>query len=559
MFSRLSYTVVLALIAVTSFGCGDDQDDHADQDDHGDHDDHSTDQSAATDDTAVSGLALTLSDGKIEGDMAGRARRFLKIPFAKPPVGDLRWKAPQPNEPWQGVRHETEFPASCAQLADQGAPASDNEDCLYLNVWSPEPAPDHAAVMVWIHGGGNFSGGTGIPIPTTTKLWYDGQAFAEKQGVVLVTIQYRLGPMGFFSHPALADEGSPVGNQGLLDQRLALRWVQKNIAKFGGDPANVTIFGESAGSADVCYHVASPGSRGLFHRAISESGGCTSGNVGFENNVSKTADPMVAYGKAVGCNAGADQLACLRKKSIPDLLAQAMQPMPGGDAAAAATWSFAAVVGGKDPVLPDSPRTLFEKGEIAKVPYLLGSNNEEGTTFLIRATPLTSETEYQADLKTRFGDKMSAVEAMYPPSRFDGDYNRARVQVVGDSTVICSTHDTALLAEKAGVPTFMYNFNMPWALSPTGLRAGHASEISHVFGVPLDGDNADSQAVADAMNAYWAQFAKTGNPNSDSAPAKWPEFHGSADKRLQLDPTWQVLSDFRVDECKFWADLAGLK
>ena len=142
-------------------------------------------------------LTITLADGKIEGDMAGGARRFLAIPFAKPPVGELRWKAPVAPDPWTDTRHETEFVDSCAQLADQGAPPSMNEDCLYLNVWAPSPAPTDAPVMVWIHGGGNFSGGAGIPVPQTDQLWYDGQPFAENQGVGLVTIQYRLGPMGF--------------------------------------------------------------------------------------------------------------------------------------------------------------------------------------------------------------------------------------------------------------------------------------------------------------------------------------------------------------------------
>jgi para-nitrobenzyl esterase len=514
---------------------------------------------AATSAKPVDGLLVTLDDGQLQGEMAGEARRFINIPFAKAPVGDLRWRAPQPNEPWSGVRHETEFVTGCPQLADQGAPASDNEDCLYLNVWSPEPAPDHAPVMVWFHGGGNFSGGTGIPIPTTQQLWYDGQAFAENHGIVLVTLQYRLGPLGFFSHPALAAEDSPLGNQGLLDQRMALHWVQKNIAQFGGDPKNVTIFGESAGSADVCYHVASPGSRGLFQRAIGESGGCTTGGVGAELNVKDTAAPMQAYAAALGCAEGDDQLACMRRVSIADLLGKAMQPMPGGDSMGAATWSFAAVVGGRDAVLPDTPRAIYQRGDIARVPYLLGSNHDEGTTFVIRATPLMSETDYQSDLKLRFGTAANAVEKMYPVAAFDGDYNAARARVVGDSTVVCSTHDTARLAAQAGLSVFMYDFDMPWSIAPDLLRAGHASEISHVFGLPyLPMPDAESQAVADAMNGYWSAFAKAGDPNHDGAPAQWPAFKVDADKRLQLDPAWSVLDDFRTQECDFWSKLAGL-
>jgi len=261
----------------------------------------------------MDGLLVKVHAGEVQGDMAGAARRFLKIPYAEPPVGDLRWKAPRRAEPWSGVRHETNFSESCAQLADQGAPASNNEDCLYLNVWSPDPAPRKAPVMVWIHGGGNFSGGAGIPIPAVAdSLWYDGQFFASRHGVVLVTLNYRLGPLGFFAHPDLAKEGEPTGNQGLLDQRLALEWVRDNIAAFGGDPGNVTIFGESAGAADVCYHLVSPGSRGLFHRAVSESGGCTMRSFGGESAASSVATKMVAYGNAVGCTDAKDQLDCLR-------------------------------------------------------------------------------------------------------------------------------------------------------------------------------------------------------------------------------------------------------
>lgn len=509
---------------------------------------------SAIDGTPANGLKIMLADGPIEGDMAGAARRFINIPYAKPPVGDLRFKAAVPNDPWTSVRKETDFVKGCPQLADQGAPASENEDCLYLNVWSPEPAPDRAPVMVWIHGGGNFSGGTGIPVPNTPQLWYDGRVFAEKQEIVLVTIQYRLGPFGFLAHPGLSSESQPVGNQGLLDQQFALKWVQKNIAKFGGDPGNVTIFGESAGSADVCYHVASPGSRGLFHRAISESGGCTLRSVGAEKTLAETAASMEAYGKALGCEPGAGQLDCMRKLPVGMLLANAMQPMPGaGGSLTGGQWSFAAVRGGTNGFLPEAPlQALFDRGEVAKVPYLLGSNHDEGTTFVIRATALTSESEYMTDLQNRFGASAPQVAAIYPPSKFDNDFNAARARVIGDS-VVCSTHDTAMRASKSGLKTFMYDFNMPWSLAPSLLRAGHASEISHVFGVPyLPQPDEPSEKVAAAMNTYWANFARTGDPNGAGLPATWPEYKADADKRLQLDSSWMVLDNFRTEECAFW-------
>lgn len=506
----------------------------------------------------ASALMVKLDDGLLQGDLAGAARRFLQIPFAKPPVGPLRWKAPMPNGPWTGVRHETVFADGCAQLADMGAPASANEDCLYLNVWSPNPAPQKAPVMVWIHGGGNFSGGAGIPIPQTDKLWYDGQVFAEKQGVVVVTLQYRLGPLGFFAHPALGAEDGARGNQGLLDQRLALTWVKKNIAKFGGDPENVTIFGESAGSADVCYHVASPGSRGLFQRAISQSGGCTMRSIGAEQTIAVAAPKMIAYGVASGCPEGEGQLDCLREAPVEKLLANGMQPAPGAGDLVEAKWSFAAVIDGADGVLPDAPQALFDRGEIAKVPYLLGANNDEGTTLVIRATPLADEAAYLADLDKRYGKDAAKVAALYPASKFGGDVNLARAHVLGDAALVCGTHDTARRAARAGLPVYLYNFNMPWSLAPTVLLAGHASEISHVFGVPYTPvPDPETVMVSQAMNAYWARFARSGDPNGMSAPAAWPRFTADADKRLQLDTTWALLTDFRSEECKLWRTLTG--
>jgi para-nitrobenzyl esterase len=509
--------------------------------------------------TAPDSLLVKTRSGDVRGDRLGTtARRFLKIPFAKPPIGDLRWRAPVPAAPWTNERHETEFSLSCPQLQDQGAPASNNEDCLYLNVWAPDPAPENAPVMVWIHGGGNFSGGAGIPLPTTQSLWYDGRVFAAERGVVLVTIQYRLGPLGFFAHPRLAEEGEPQGNQGLLDQRMALRWVLENIEEFGGDPQNVTIFGESAGSADVCYHMASPGSRGLFHRAISQSGGCTIRSVGPEQSLEKVGPTMVAYAEAVGCPPGDGQLDCLRDAKVEDLLAKANQPAPGAGEIRRSPWSFAAVLDGPRGFLPDTPKALFDRGAIARVPYMLGANNDEGTTFVFRAPPLTSEAEYLADLKSRYGDAAEDVAALYPASKFGGDFNAARARVVGDSGVVCSTHDTARRALQAGLRVYMYNFNVPWSIAPTVLFAGHAAEISHVFGTPwLPTPDSNSATVGRVMNTYWAQFARTGNPNTPDFQT-WPEFRPERDQRLQLDPYWSVLVDFRTKECEFWREYHGV-
>ena len=505
-------------------------------------------------------LHVRVAQGIVPGDMDGQARRFLAIPYARPPVGDLRFRGPLPPQAWEGVRHTSDFVESCPQLADQGAPASQNEDCLYLNVWAPLPTPTRAPVIGWIHGGGNFSGGAGIPIPGTQSLWYDGRAFAERQGVVLVTLQYRLGPLGWNPHPGLSAEGEPSGNQGLQDQRAALEWVRDNISAFGGDPANVTLFGESAGAANVCYHLASPGSRGLFHRAISQSGGCTIRTVGRERSSEDAAEQMVAYGEALGCPPGADQLECMRELPVDRILEAAMQPMPGAGATRdGARWSFAAVVDGPGGVLPDHLRDLFEQGEVAQVPYLLGSNHDEGTTLVWRAPPIATEEAYLADLEMRFGEAASEIAALYPAEDFGGSYNLARERVVGDSRLVCGTHDTARLAARAGLDVFMYSFDYPWAVLPLILKAGHAAEISHVFGVPyVPTPDSDSEALGEAMNSYWARFASTGDPNGPQAQADWPRFDPDEDKRLHLAPGLQVLDDFRARECEFWRGQAGV-
>jgi para-nitrobenzyl esterase len=408
-------------------------------------------------------------------------------------------------------------------------------------------------VMVWFHGGGNFSGSAADLVPTTTQLWYDGQFFASRQGVVVVTINYRLGPMGFFAHPALAAEHSPLGNQGLFDQRAALQWVQANIAAFGGDPGNVTIFGESAGSADVCYHVAS-GVAGLFERAISESGGCSiSISGGPEQTAAQAATSLQGFTQTMGCDTAADPLSCLRSKSAADILAAAPTPDPTGSGAFATPYIFGVVVDGPGGFLPDQPRTLLDSGKIVHVPYLLGSNNDEGMLFLLTASIPANDTDYLTALKAGFGDFASQVMAEYPVTNFNGDYRVALGRAIGDSGLVCGTHDTARRLAQAGLPVFMYNFNVPWAIFPTLLLASHASEISHVFGNPVKPDAA-STAVSKGMNAFWAHFASTGDPNASGAPATWPTFMpvGDDDERLQLDSGWEVIDDFRKAECEFW-------
>jgi para-nitrobenzyl esterase len=487
---------------------------------------------------------VKLADGEIRGNMKTTTLEFLGIPYAKPPVGDLRWKAPQKPDAWSDVRDATKFGKRCAQLANatlQNA-ASNDEDCLYLNVWTPFPAPAAPVpVMIWIHGGGNINGSTSEPVPfVNTGVFYSGEFLAGGHGVVVVSMNYRLGLFGFFAHPDLAAEGSS-GNQGLLDQQMAFRWVRDNIAKFGGDPGNVTIFGESAGSFDVCMHLAAPSNAGLFHRAISESGGCTT----VQHTRAEAAAAGTAFATDVSC-AATGALACLRGKSAADLMASA-------DVAAGK--GFGPDVDTQ--FIPDQPRTLYDMGKIVKVPYLLGSNTDEGTLFLPTTTPATDQ-DYMTALTALFGASASAVASVYLPGNFpaNGALNpqtAALARAIGDSRLVCTTFDTAVRTAHAGASVFMYNFDVPVpvAISAT-LGATHGSELTSVFGTsPTFALDASAKAVSDLMQRYWTNFAKTGNPNAGS-DLNWPAFSESANVRINFALQPSIVNNFRATECAFW-------
>jgi para-nitrobenzyl esterase len=503
---------------------------------------------------------VTLHDGSLRGDGDGESVRFLKIPYALAPVGELRWKAPVDNEPWEGVRAETDFASPCPQAPSQQSAMSVDEDCLYLNVWRPEVVTPGAPVMVWIHGGGFTTGSAADFVPTSTDfLWYDGRPFAER-GIVVVTLNYRLGVFGFFAHEALAGEGSPVGNQGLLDQQHALRWVRDNIERFGGDPENVTIFGESAGAGSVCMHLASPGSRGLFHRAVSQSGGCTQPRSGLSGDTDRAAlDEQLAMFTAEHDCAGDDPLACLRELPASEFISDEVVDRTMGMGALRANFRFGPVVDGEGGFLPERAGELFDRGEIANVPYILGTNTEEAQLYFIQAAVPADEAEYVAAITGTYGDFAERVLETYPSERFEGSYRRAMARIATDSGLVCGTMDTARRAAAAGLEVYMYNFNVDWSIAGGVLGPSHASEISHVFGTPYE-ESDENVAVAEVMNTYWATFAKTGDPNYDGAPAVWPRYlpdEDDNDQRLQLDPEYEVLESFRKEECLLWREYAS--
>jgi para-nitrobenzyl esterase len=507
---------------------------------------------------------VQLGDGALQGEVQGVCRRFLGIPYAKPPIGELRWKAPAKNEPWQGVRDATQFGGRCAQPGGPVAKPSANEDCLHLNVWGPEPAASEPLpVMVWFHGGSNVGGSTSDENALINGLTYDGCGLAADGGVLVVTVNYRLGALGFLPHEALRDEGSPVGNQALLDQRRALEWVQEHIGAFGGDPANVTIFGQSAGGRDVCFQLAMFGSDPLFHRAISQSGTWCTGDVAMPSyrvkTVAEAAPEVEAFVQAMGCGGAADELACLREKPAGELIANAPwdgeSELPGGAELNAATprWSFGhsgAVIDGE--LLRDSPEQLFSKGEIARVPLLIGANSDESNFGkLFGCCGLNSEADYLAALERRFGTHAAAVAAVYPVSSFDSP-NDALLRLKTDWVFTCPIHDTARRVADAGLDVYLYNYDFP----PPGMEvagAFHGSELPSLLGgreKPSD----EAIAVRQLVRGYWARFARSGDPN-DAATLAWPKFRSDSDRRINLAPEPTIVDDFRAAECALWRTL----
>jgi carboxylesterase type B len=550
---------------------------------------------------------VTIADGQLQGHPDGTVSAFLGIPYAQPPVGPLRWAPPQKPTPWSGVFDASTFGKRCAQIADPTlqTAASSDEDCLYLNVWTPNPSASKLPVMVWIHGGGNVGGSASDPVPFADGGYFYSGASLSGNGVVVVSLNYRLGVFGFFAYPGLVDEGSKAGNQGLWDQRFALQWVQANITKFGGDPNNVTIFGESAGSLDVCMHVASPQTPPLFERAISESGGCTTrqptiatdqpallslaaqlgcpgpvasaADGGLDDGslvdgapadatASGTSDGAAAGGTSDGAAAGgtpdgaaagsaADSLACLRKVPVQMLLNAAQSDAGLGG-------PYAPVV--DNDFFADQPRTLYENGKIAKTPYILGSNNDEGTLFELAATPVTDQAGLTAAINQQYGDAGAALAQLYPVSEFDGGspnpFQATLTRIVGDSILVCSTYDSALLAANQGVAVSMYNFDIPVVIpgevgtSPGEifLGASHGSELPFVFGTsPQFATDMQQAAISKLTQRYWTRFAATGDPNGGT-DLMWPPFTATSNERMQFTLTPSVVTNFRAAECAFW-------
>jgi para-nitrobenzyl esterase len=505
-------------------------------------------------------IEVVVADGgPVRGMITEDGRAFLGIPYAAPPVGNLRWQPPQPPPDWSGVLDASEFGSSCPQNPGPFGLASTNEDCLYLNVYTPPVNPpahkQNLPVMVWLHPGAFQVGDSAAQIPTDIL----------DRGVVVVTLNYRLGVLGWLAHPALTAESPDAtsGNYGLQDQQAALRWVQNNIRPFGGNPDNVTIFGESAGGVSVHAHMISPQSAGLFHRGIIQSGAYAM--------TFPTLANAEAQGTAFASQVGCTTLACLRALPAATIL-QNQNPLPS---------TFVPRKDGE--VLPLSPSEAFATGAFHHVPVIEGSTHDEfslfvATTFFFRNPPLPANLTYEQRIAILLGVPAAVapfIAAQYPLANYASQFE-ALTAIGTDSAFACnSLLAMSLLAPQ--VPTWGYEFddpNAPMGALPQvpGFSYGayHGSELQYLFDTrrtqPAPALDPDQQQLADAMQSYWTEFAASGNPNSSEAPA-WPQ-HVTltqatvATSRIQLlappTPVPYFTAQFAADhKCSFWAQLAG--
>jgi para-nitrobenzyl esterase len=452
--------------------------------------------------------------GQVSGTTDGDIRVFRGIPYALPPVGPRRWQAPAPMPRWQDVRRATDYGPACIQPVVKGpsvyaapAPLPTSEDCLSLNVWSPKTARK-APVMVWIHGGALLTG-------SSREELYDARRLATR-GVVVVSINYRVGALGFMAHPALSAENNGLsGNYGLLDQMAALRWIKANVASFGGDPANVTIAGESAGALSVAYLMTAPPARGLFHKAIAQSA----------YTITTPALKTSVYGLPSGEAMGVAVAAALKAPDLATLRAMDAQKLTEGAAAAGfQPWGLIDGV-----TLPEQLVDAFDAGRQARVPVLAGFNQGEIRSLRILAPPAPADAAtYEAAIRARYGDLSAAFLQLYPAA----SYRESILATTRDALYGWTSERLARRQAERGQPSYLYLFDHGYpAMDEAGLHAFHASELPYMFGTlsrtgpywPRIPATSRETALSNAMIDYWTSFAATGVPKAKGAPA-WPAF-----------------------------------
>lgn len=495
-----------------------------------------------------------VDSGAVQGAAANGVLSYKGIPFAAPPVGDLRWRPPQTTPAWTGIRQATAYGHDCMQkpFPSDAAPLGTTpaEDCLVLNVWRPATGSAAAAkklpVMVWIYGGGFVNGGASPAV-------YDGSQFA-KQGVVFVSFNYRLGRFGFFAHPALTAEDPTglLGNYGYMDQLAALQWVQRNIAAFGGDPGNVTLFGESAGGYSVHALVTSPLAKGLFQKAIVESGGgrtsVTAGRYlhdGAQGGAPSGEQLGTAFAQSVGIT-GSDAQALAQLRALPaDQIVDGLNLETMTDA----TTYAGPMIDGQ--IVLDEPGKRYARGQYNPVPLMVGANDQDA------GFPLPAQTKDQVFAIFGAQNLGAARMAFDPQGTLSVD--DVAMQVARDQMMIEPARFVAQTLSAQHDPVYSYRFSyVAQSMRDQWSGAQHASEIPFVFDTLAAryGSSVTSQdeQVAQLANAYWVAFAKTGNPNGDNRPA-WPAYDVSQDGLLEFAASGAAVSAGRADPLKAQLDL----
>jgi para-nitrobenzyl esterase len=473
---------------------------------------------------------------------------YLGIPYAAPPIGPLRWKPPQAAASWSAPRPSA-IGLACAQSKDF-PPFSVNpsgEDCLYLNVWTPNPLPQRAPVMVFVHGGAFGWGAGGIPL-------YDGASLAASTGAIVVTINYRLGPFGFLSLPALRVEDAAhpsAGNYGIEDQIAAFAWVRAGIDAFGGDPQRVTIFGQSAGASSMLMHLVSPKSKGLFDHVIVESAPASS----FLGISSSTADAGgAAFAKALGCETAGTQLACLRAKPVADVLEAVPSKVTlkfDTVGEAQRVW-WVPVYDGF--VLPDDPRKLIAAGSYQKVPTIVGNTKNEATILLASGAP-TDDAGYQKMLEGLFPGHGAAIAQHYPIASFGGSYRTASAEAVTDGMFVCAARGVVRALASSSTPVYRYELAHAIDFVIPNLGAFHGSEIPFVFGSKIGANDLDEseQVLSKSIVGYWGAFASAGDPNGAGRLA-WPTY-GKGEQEMLFDLSPSITTAYKKAACDFWDGL----
>ncbi len=516
---------------------------HAD----GSHADGSHADGFGTDATEEPAPVVRAPSGPVQGARGRGFQAFLGVPYAEPPVGERRWRSPVPHARWTDVRSASAPGAPCPQTAlgvSRGA-----EDCLFVNVHTPDPRPTGAPVLVWIHGGG-FVFGEGLQTDRGTA----GDLLAQREGLVVVSMNYRLGNLGFFTHPAVGANG----NQGFEDQQLALRWVRENIAAFGGDPERVTIAGESAGGLSVCLHLIAPGSRGLFHRAISQSGLCDA-PLPSRADAERAGQAVV---RSLACDGVMDGAACLRAaatnavRSAGALSGDVLSSLRDEDRS---TWPS---IDGE--ILPGSFRERVAAGAFHRVPTMLGWNRDEGTLFVALAelgglrVDETVHGQVMDALARGSAVPRAAIDAQYPRARYP-EPGAAIAEPLGHASLACPSRRAGRLLARQGVPLWTYRFDFPDApfqlMPERALGAFHSAEIQYVFGHPARLGQSrflgEQNTLHLTQSAYWARFVRAADPNGDGA-LPWPAHTTDSDRSLVIDRTFSVADRVDATPCVLW-------